>query len=118
MLLAYTYPVLSIFWSMLIFFGFVVWFYLLFLVFADLFRDPVESGWGKAAWTMFVLFFPLVGVLVYLIARGQGMMQRSEVRAEQQQAAVDEYIRRVAKEDETKAAAKSEEERTRQQQVS
>lgn len=98
MILGYNYPILDMFWSMFVFFGFVLWIYLLFMVFADLFRDPAESGWAKALWTVGLIVFPLVGVLVYLAARGGGMMERGTARAERQQAAMDEYIRRVANE--------------------
>lgn len=98
MIFGYTYPILDVFWSMLVFFGFVLWIYLLFMIFADLFRDAEESGWAKGLWTLGLLFFPLVGVLAYLIARGSGMMERGATRARRQQAAMDEYIWRVANE--------------------
>lgn len=95
-MLAYVYPVLSIFWSMLIFFGFVIWIYLLFAIFADLFRSSDVGGFGKAMWTLALLFLPLVGVLIYLIARGSGMRERSEERAAAQQAEFERYVRDVA----------------------
>jgi Phospholipase_D-nuclease N-terminal len=60
---------LDVMWSMFIFFAWVIWIYLLFLVLADNFRRPDHSGWSKAAWTLFVIFLPLLGVLVYMIAR-------------------------------------------------
>jgi hypothetical protein len=67
--LASSYPFLDIVWSMFIFFGFVIWMYLLFLVLADNFRRPDHSGWAKAGWTLFVIALPLLGVLVYMVAR-------------------------------------------------
>jgi hypothetical protein len=63
------YPFLNIMWSMFIFFACVIWVYLLILVLADNFRRPDHSGWAKAGWTVFVIFTPLLGVLVYMIAR-------------------------------------------------
>jgi Phospholipase_D-nuclease N-terminal len=66
---SYQYPLLSIFWTMLIFAGIVIWLYLLFMVLADNFRRRDHSGWAKAGWTVFVIFTPLLGVLVYMIAR-------------------------------------------------
>jgi len=63
------YPFLDIMWSMFIFFAFVIWVYLLILVLADNFRRGDHPGWAKAGWTLFVIFTPLIGVLVYMIAR-------------------------------------------------
>ncbi|HEX3456290.1 MAG TPA: PLDc N-terminal domain-containing protein [Gaiellaceae bacterium] len=63
------YPFLNIMWSMFIFFACVIWVYLLILVLADNFRRPDHSGWAKAGWTVFVIFTPLIGVLVYMIVR-------------------------------------------------
>jgi len=68
MLLA-DYPLLEVVWSMFIFFAFVIFVYLLILVLADNFRRHDHSGWAKAGWTLFVIFLPLFGVLVYMIAR-------------------------------------------------
>ena len=66
---SYDYPFLSIFWTMLVFFAWVIWIYLLIIVLADNFRRHDHSGWAKAGWTVFVIFLPLLGVLVYMIAR-------------------------------------------------
>jgi hypothetical protein len=63
------YPFLNIMWSMFIFFAWVIFIYLLILVLADNFRRSDHSGWAKAGWTLFVIFVPLIGVLVYMIAR-------------------------------------------------
>jgi hypothetical protein len=68
MLLA-DYPFLEVMWSMFIFFAWVIWIYLLILVLADNFRRTDHTGWAKAGWTVFVIFLPLIGVLVYMIAR-------------------------------------------------
>jgi hypothetical protein len=68
-LLAASYPFLDVMWSMFIFFAWVIWIYLLILVLADNFRRQDHSGWAKAGWTLFVIFAPLLGVLVYMIAR-------------------------------------------------
>ena len=68
-MLAYTYPFLNIFWTMLVFFAWVIWVYLLVIVLGDNFRRTDHSGWAKAGWTVFVIFLPLIGVLVYMISR-------------------------------------------------
>jgi hypothetical protein len=65
--LAADYPFLDIFWTMAIFFAWVIWIWLLIMVLADNFRRPDHSGWAKAGWTLFVIFLPLLGVLVYMI---------------------------------------------------
>jgi hypothetical protein len=69
LLLAADYPFLGILWSMTYFFLWVIWIYLLILVLTDNFRRRDHSGWAKAFWTVFVIFLPLLGVLVYMIAR-------------------------------------------------
>jgi hypothetical protein len=69
MLLASDYPFLDIFWTMLIFFAFVIWIWLLIMVLWDNFARTDHSGWAKAGWTLFVIVLPLLGVLVYMIAR-------------------------------------------------
>ncbi len=79
-----SYPALNVFWTMVEIFLWVLWFWILITVFIDIFRSPDLSGWGKALWFLFVLFIPLIGVLVYLIARGH-KMQEHAVRAQQQQ---------------------------------
>lgn len=73
-----SYPLLNIFWTMLEFFLWVAWIYLLVLVVFDIFRSHDLSGWAKALWILFVFIIPFIGVLVYLIARGGGMHERSE----------------------------------------
>jgi hypothetical protein len=96
MLIAADYPFMDVFWTMLIFFCWVIWFWLLITVFADLFRRHDISGWGKAAWTLFVIVLPFLGVLVYLIAQGKHMAERRLSDAKQSQEAFDDYVRQVA----------------------
>ena len=79
-----SYPLLNIFWTMLEFFLWVAWIWLLVYVYFDIFRSHDLSGWAKALWVIFVLIIPFLGVLVYLIARGGEMHERSEQQAERQ----------------------------------
>jgi putative oligomerization/nucleic acid binding protein/phospholipase D-like protein len=81
-----------VFWSMLWFFLFFIWIWLLIVVFSDIFRSHDLGGWGKALWTIFVIFMPYLGVFVYLIARGHKMQEHAMDAAKQQEA----YIRQVA----------------------
>jgi len=78
-------------------FMFVVWFWLLITVFSDLFRRHDTSGWVKAAWVAFLIILPFLGVLVYLIANGHGMAQRSAERAQAAQSQFNDYVASVAK---------------------
>jgi hypothetical protein len=96
MLFAADYPFLDVFWTMLVFFAWVIWFWLLITVFADLFRRHDISGWGKAAWTLFVIVVPFLGVFVYLIAQGQHMAERKTSDMQASQAAFDQYVREAA----------------------
>ena len=70
------YPLLDLFWTMFVLFGFVLWFWLIIVVFGDLFRRRDISGWGKAAWTILLIVLPYIGVLAYLIAHGREMGER------------------------------------------
>ena len=90
-----SYPILNMFWWMLMFFLFVIWIWLLITIFIDVFRSPV-SGWAKAGWTIFIIFIPLLGVLVYLIAEGGKMQERSMEHAAAAQQAQNAYIREAA----------------------
>ncbi|GGW47832.1 membrane protein [Streptomyces lucensis JCM 4490] len=94
--LAYDYPLLGVFWTMLEFFLWIIWFVLLFKVIVDIFRDDTLGGWAKAAWTLFVVVLPFLGILVYLIARGRGMGQRELADARAQREAFDSYVRQAA----------------------
>jgi hypothetical protein len=75
--LAHSYPFLSIFWSMLVFFVLLIWLWLVFSVFADVFRRHDASGAAKVLWLIFVIVFPFLGVFVYMIANNDGMTQRT-----------------------------------------
>jgi hypothetical protein len=91
-----SYPLLNLFWSMCIFFLWVAWIWILIMVFIDIFRSHDLSGWAKALWFVFVLFIPLLGVLVYLIARGGKMSERAAQQAQQQDAEARAYIQDAA----------------------
>ena len=81
---SYSYPVLGVFWTILMIFLWVIWFWILITIIIDIFRSHDLSGWAKALWFLFILFLPLIGVLVYLIARG-GKMHEHQVRQAQLQ---------------------------------
>jgi hypothetical protein len=95
-MLAANYPFLDVFWTMLVFFLWVLWFWLLFTVFADIFRRHDLSGWGKAGWLVFTILLPYLGVFVYLIAEHKGMEERNVERVRSQRAQMDEYVRETA----------------------
>ncbi|MFF3607767.1 SHOCT domain-containing protein [Streptomyces sp. NPDC002463] len=90
------YPALNLFWTMLWFFLWILWLFLLFKVITDIFRDHSLSGWGKAGWLIFCILLPYLGVLVYVIARGKGMSQRDVKQAKESEAAFQDYIRKTA----------------------
>jgi hypothetical protein len=90
------YDVGQVFWSMLWFFLFVIWIWLLVAVFADIFRSRDLAGWGKALWIIFVIVLPYLGVFVYLIARGHKMGEHAAAQAQAQDAATRQYIQSVA----------------------
>src|SRR3984957_8216482 len=95
-MLATNYPVLDAFLTMLYFFAFIIWIYLLFIVFVDIFRSHDMGGLAKALWVIFIIVLPYLGVLVYLIARGGKMHERAAQQAAQQQKAFDQYVRQAA----------------------
>lgn len=95
-MIAYDYPLLGIFWSVLYFFLLVIWFFAVASVIIDIFRDHDLSGIGKALWFLFVLFLPLIGLLSYLIVRGPKMQHRAMQQAEAQDAAFRSYVTEVA----------------------
>ncbi|GGT84309.1 SHOCT domain-containing protein [Streptomyces lateritius] len=90
------YPLLNLFWTMLWLFLWVMWFFLLFKVVTDIFRDHSLSGWAKAGWLVFVLVLPYVGVLVYLIARGKSMGERDVKQVQEHEEALRQYIQKAA----------------------
>ena len=96
MLLAADYPVLGVFWSMLIFFVWIAWFMLLFHIVGDVFRRRDASGVTKTAWLLFVLFVPFLGTFVYLIVNGDDMARRRIEEAEAARSQMDEYVRTTA----------------------
>jgi hypothetical protein len=96
MIVATDYPLLEVFWSMLIFFAFVIWLWILFTVLGDIFRRHDASGWGKVLWIIFVVVLPYLGVFIYLIAEHKGMTERSIERQQAAQKQSDEYVRSVA----------------------
>jgi Short C-terminal domain/Phospholipase_D-nuclease N-terminal len=93
---ASSYPLLNVFWTMFEFFLWVIWIWILITVFIDIFRSHDLSGWAKALWFLFVLFIPLIGVLVYLIARGGSMHDRAVQQAQRQDEAYRSYIQEAA----------------------
>lgn len=95
-MLAYDYPLLGAFWTMLIFFLWIAWFVLLFRIFADLFRDKELSGLAKTMWFIFVIFLPFLGVFVYIIARGRSMTERDLAQAKANEATFRSYVQEAA----------------------
>jgi hypothetical protein len=96
MVAATSYPLLEVFWTMLIFFGFVVWLWILFAVIGDVFRRTDIGGWGKVAWITVVILLPYFGVFVYLIAEHQGMTERAVARQESAQTEFADYVKSAA----------------------
>ncbi|WP_411108828.1 SHOCT domain-containing protein [Streptomyces sp. c-19] len=90
------YPLLNVFWTMLWFFLWIMWLFLLFKVVTDIFRDHSLNGWAKAGWLIFCIVLPYLGVLAYVIARGKSMGERDVKRARESEAAFQEYIRKTA----------------------
>jgi ABC-type multidrug transport system fused ATPase/permease subunit len=90
---AYDYPILGFFWSTLILFLWIMWFFLLFRILADIFRSHDLGGFAKTLWIIFVIILPFLGVFVYLIARGNEMRSHAIEDAQSQKAQFDEYVR-------------------------
>jgi Phospholipase_D-nuclease N-terminal/Short C-terminal domain len=99
MVIAADYPFLDIFWTMLIFFMWVIWIWILVTVLMDLFRRHDIGGWGKAAWTVFVVVLPFLGVFMYLITQGRQMAERRSAELHANRASFDSYVRDVASAD-------------------
>ena len=95
MVIAADYPFLDVFWSIIIFFCWVAWIWLLIVIFTDLFRRDL-SGWAKAGWIVLLIVLPFLGALIYVIANGTEMTERSARDAQAAQAQVDDRIRQVA----------------------
>jgi putative oligomerization/nucleic acid binding protein len=94
--MAADYPFLDVFWSMLIFFCWVIWIWVVITVLIDVFRRDDISGWVKAIWVIFVVILPWLGVLIYLIVEHKGMQERSVRQAQEQKQAFDSYVRDAA----------------------
>ncbi|MGX7678504.1 PLDc N-terminal domain-containing protein [Jatrophihabitans sp. DSM 45814] len=86
------YPLLNLFWTMLLFFAWIIWFFLLFRVIADVFDSDDLSGWGKAGWTVEAIVVPFFGVFIYLIFRGKGMPERGRRHTSREREAMQPYI--------------------------
>jgi hypothetical protein len=94
--IAADYPFLNILWSMIIFFVWVTWIWMMILILSDVFRRRDLSGWGKAGWTFFLIILPFLGALIYLIAQSDGMAERRAQDVQGQRAQMDDYVRSVA----------------------
>ena len=95
-MIAADYPFLDVLWTMFIFFAWVIWFWLLITIFADIFRRHDIGGGTKTLWCIFVIITPFIGVFVYLISQSKGMNERNLQNVKQQRQQTDEYIRSVA----------------------
>ena len=95
-MLAADYPFLDVLWTMLIFFLWVIWFWILITVFIDLFRRKDTSGVSKVLWIIFVILVPFLGVFVYLLVNHDGMADRNIAQAQAQQKQMDQYVRETA----------------------
>ncbi len=93
---SYSYPVLGAFWTILMIFLWVIWFWILITIIIDIFRSHDLSGWAKALWFVFILFLPLIGVLVYLIARGGKMHEHQVQQAQLQEEQLRSYVQQTA----------------------
>jgi hypothetical protein len=95
-MLAYTYPLADLFGTMLGLFVFFIWFWLLIVIFGDIFRSQDLGGGAKMLWVLFVIILPFLGIFVYLIARGGKMHERAAAQAARQQEAFDDYVKKAA----------------------
>jgi len=93
---SYSYPLLGAFWTIFEIFLWVLWLWVLFYIFVDIFRSHDLSGWAKALWVIFVIVFPYLGVFVYLIARGNKMSEHAQEAVQAQDAAARQYIKEAA----------------------
>jgi hypothetical protein len=96
MLFAADYPFMDVLWTMIIFFCWVVWIWMMIAILSDVFRRRDISGWVKAIWTVFLIVLPFLGVLIYLIVNHNGMAERNIKQVQAQQAQFDDYVRTVA----------------------
>jgi hypothetical protein len=96
MVVAADYPFMDVLWTMIIFFAWVVWIWMMVLILTDVFRRRELSGWGKAAWTAFLIVLPFLAALIYLIKNGGDMSERRLQEAQVSQARFDDYVRKTA----------------------
>jgi len=96
MVIAADYPFLDVLWTMIIFFTWVVWIWMMILILTDVFRRRDIGGWAKAGWTVFLIVLPFLAALIYLISQHDAMADRSLERARSQQTQFDGYVRSVA----------------------
>jgi hypothetical protein len=95
-MIAADYPLLQVFWTILIFFAWVAWIWMVIIVLGDVFRRRDLSGWGKAAWTIFIVVLPFIGVLSYVVVHSGDMAERNAKESKAAQAQFDDYVRNVA----------------------
>lgn len=95
-MLAYTYPLADLFWTMLEIFLFIIWIWILIAIFGDIFRSDDLGGGAKALWTIFVIVVPFLGILIYLIARGGKMQERAAAQAKRRNDALGAQVRQAA----------------------
>jgi general stress protein CsbA len=96
LVIAADYPFMNVLWSMIIFFAWVAWIWILIVILTDVFRRHDIGGWTKALWTIFLVVIPFLGVLVYLVAQHDGMAERQQKDVQAQQAQFDSYVRQAA----------------------
>jgi plasmid stabilization system protein ParE len=95
-MLAADYPFLDVFWTLIVFFLWVMWFWLLITIWTDVFRRDDISGWGKAGWLIFTLVLPFLGAFIYIVSQHDGMTRRNIDRAQSQRAQFEDYVRETA----------------------
>jgi hypothetical protein len=95
-MLATDYPFLDVMWTMAVFFIWILWIWLLFTVFADIFRRHDISGVAKTGWIVFAILLPFLGVFIYLITQNVGMTERNLQRSRAQRDQFDDYVRQTA----------------------
>ena len=95
-MVATSYPLLEVFETMLIFFAFVIWLWLLFVVIGDIFRRHDIGGWAKTAWIIVLIVLPYLGVLIYLIAEHTGLTERNVKQQKAAEAQFQDYVKGVA----------------------
>jgi len=96
MVFAAEYPFLNILGSMILFFTWIIWIWMMVAILSDVFRRRDMSGWGKAAWTVFLIVLPFLGALIYLVSNHDGMADRNVKQAQASRAEFDDYVKTVA----------------------